>query len=336
MFILRGQLLESMGKLTEAIAQWEEFLALYPTRPEVGNVEQRVARAKANRAAARPAALTPPPVAAPVPPKVTTMPEVANLAWAPPDVDELAPPMEKGVACALPDVLKATRRHVTSMVENLQSFTAREHIRRRKLDVKLGDEAEWTFEYQALIEQPRPGYLAVTDYRTQVGSTSPYDRENKVSALALMFHPYYSDDFEMRCEGRSELDGQPAWVVYFRQRADKLPRVRTYREGGRAYQVRLKGRAWISANSYQIIRLETDMLEPIPELRLARDRIVVTYAPVKFTKRNQRIWLPQSADIYTDLGGRRYHDRHTYSDFMLFAVDTRHKVDDPQVPDPPR
>jgi len=48
---------------------------------------------------------------------------------------------------------------------------------------------------------------------------------------------------------------------------------------GPSHPVALKGRAWIDAESYQIVRLETDMIAPLPEIRLVSDRTAIEYGP---------------------------------------------------------
>jgi len=96
-------------------------------------------------------------------------------------------------------------------------------------------------------------------------------------ALALIFHPYNSGNFEMNCEGLARWNGRIAWQVHFRQRADKPNTIRSFRMGfqGPSHPVALKGRAWIDAESYQIVRLETDMIAPLPEIRLVADRTAI-------------------------------------------------------------
>ena len=90
----------------------------------------------------------------------------------------------------------------------------------------------------------------------------------------------------------------------------------------------IKGRAWTAADSYQIVRLETDLIAPI-QMRLTSDRAVVEYGPVHFRQRQLDMWLPQSADVYFDWQGHRVHRRHTFSDYMLFSIDDKQQIGDP-------
>ncbi len=98
------------------------------------------------------------------------------------------------------------------------------------------------------------------------------------------------------------------------------------------YPVKLKGRAWIAADTYQVIRLETDLLEQIPAIHLFVDHLMIEYRPVQFQKRRVELWLPETAELYFDFKGHRYHRRHSLSDFQLFSVDTSQQIQQPQSP----
>jgi hypothetical protein len=108
--------------------------------------------------------------------------------------------------------------------------------------------------------------------------------------------------------------------------------MREYRlgENGPSYPVALRGRAWIAADSYQIVRLETDLVAPVPEIRLFADHTLVEYGPVRFRDRNVELWLPLNAEVYSDWRGRRMHRRHSFSNYLLFSVDEKQHIAPPK------
>jgi hypothetical protein len=59
---------------------------------------------------------------------------------------------------------------------------------------------------------------------------------------------------------------------------------------------------------------------------------IVDYGPVKFNSTNLSLWLPSHADMYFEMQGRRYHHRHTLTDYVLFDVDTKNKITAPAEP----
>ena len=96
--------------------------------------------------------------------------------------------------------------------------------------------------------------------------------------------------------------------------------------------VKLKVRAWIATDTYQVVRLETDLAEEIPAIRLRTEHLTVEYGPVQFQKRSVELWLPESAELYLDFRGRHLHRRHSFSNFLLFSVDTSQRIREPLTP----
>jgi hypothetical protein len=152
-----------------------------------------------------------------------------------------------------------------------------------------------------------------------------------LTALVMAFHPIYQGDYDLTCEGLSHWHGGLAWQVHFRQKPDKPARLRSYRVNSRSFPISLRGRAWISADTFQVLSLETDLVAPVPQIRLRAEHIAVEYMPVKFPSHHQELWLPQSAEIFFDYGNRRMHRRHHFRDYMLFAVDEKQQISLPRV-----
>ena len=280
--------------------------------------------------------------AAPAPAKPSGATEMAVALplpsnWLPPDIDEKVPPVEAAASCALDEVVARAGRRVEEFVKNVDRFTARESLTHESINKwGLAESPETRkFNYVASIEQYRPGYFSVTEYRsgTQALSDFPDGVETTgMAALALIFHPSNAGNFAMSCEGLGRWNGHLTWQVHFRQKVDKPNTIRAFKSGhnGPAYPVALRGRAWIAADSYQIVRMETDLVAPLPEIRLLSDHTIVDYGPVQFRKGNVEMWLPQSAELYCDWRGRRMHRRLSFSHYLLFSVDEKEKISEPK------
>ena len=262
----------------------------------------------------------------------------AALHWLPPDVDSTVPPVEPGVTCSLDDVLKKTSARVQELPEVVDRYTATEILHHE--DVNNAGYAEGvadiSFNYLASvrdIKNEKYGEaLDVQEYRNGSTGTEMFpNHEGSVGlpSIVLIFHPLLISDFEMKCEGLSHSRGGFAWQVYFRQRGDKESRIRRYRISGHVYPIALKGRAWIDANTFEIVRLETDLREAHPELKLNAEHLIMEYGPVRFKSRNEQLWLPASADYYAIRRGKRFHRRHTFTNYILFSVEDKVKIGDP-------
>jgi hypothetical protein len=125
------------------------------------------------------------------------------------------------------------------------------------------------------------------------------------------------------------VNGQRAWQIHFRQREDKPNGIRAYVFGRNAHPIALKGRAWIVADSYQIVDLQTDLVDALPDIRLMVDHTSIEYGPVNFSSRGVDMWLPQTAEVFSELRGKRIHRRLAFSNYLLFAVDDAQKISSP-------
>jgi len=192
------------------------------------------------------------------------------------------------------------------------------------------------YDYLVSIDATQPGHLGFDEYRQNKTSTPGYSESvmtDGLPGLVLAFHPYYAKNYAMKCEGLSKWNGQLAWQVHFQQRKDQPNVLRSYRVGmqGQSYPIALKGRAWIGVESYQIVRMETDLVAPLPQIRLALDHVSVEYASVYFHKGEVEMWLPQHAEVFYEWRGRRVHRRHSYTQYMLFSVDDKQRISAPKV-----
>ena len=255
--------------------------------------------------------------------------------WLPPDVDEKVPAVEE-TACSVDEVVQKAEERILEFVRNADRFTATESLTHQSIN-KRGQASMPVgrkFDYVVSIHEVRKGHLGVTEYRNGGLALNEFPGgivTNGLPALVLIFHPYYAPSYEMTCEGLARSNGQLAWQVHFRQRPDKPNELRTYQSGihGASYSVGLKERAWISADSYQIAGMETDLVMPLPQIQLLAEHTAVEYGLVKFREGDVNLWLPLSADVYFAWRGRQVHRRHSFDHYMLFTVDDRQRINTP-------
>jgi tetratricopeptide (TPR) repeat protein len=271
--------------------------------------------------------------------------DVLPSSWLPPDIDEKAGALEPGAVCSLEEVLRNAGKRMQEFVSNVDRFTATESVKHETINKWGSASSSMTlkFDYLVSIEELRPGNFNVDEYRTTASGPSQFPdgiSTNGLPALALIFHPHNTGNFDFTCEGLAKWNSGLAWQVHFRQRLDRPNTIRRYRPGleGPSYPVNLKGRAWIAADTYQIVRLETQMIAPVPQIRLAADYTAIEYGPVHFRGKNLDMWLPQSAELFSDWKGRRFHRRHSFSKYMLFSVDDKVTISVPKETDetPPK
>ena len=333
--IALGQALENLGRVPEALEAYKRFVQESPSSPlapQVRNMYNDLSRQsnggkdvawRPSSASTRADVLL-----------AASQPLLSTRTWGPPSIDDVKPSMAAGVACPADQVLDSAGARVKELVDDLGKFDAIEDVVHEDLDPLDHPitRAAVKFNYVASISEPRPGFFEVSEFRDQ--RSGPEDFPDQIATrglptLALTFHPDERDDFEMTCEGLGDWRGHATWLVRFQQREGKPHVTQEYKIGGIAYPVSLKGRAWISADTFHIVHLESDLVSPMPEIQLLSEHMAVDYAPVLFQKKNVQLWLPKSAELYFDFRRHHYLRRHSFDHFMLFSVDSEEKRSEP-------
>lgn len=252
--------------------------------------------------------------------------------WGPADIDDAVPPVLHDANCPLPLILRETSRHTQDLIENLQRFSAVDHIEQTDVDKngKSRNSTAQVVNYVAQIEQKSSPYPIIEEYRSgSAGIQQAPMVDSGTAAFALIFHPSHVGNLNFRCEGLTELQGLPTWQLHFEESADSDKAFTALRIGGSIYMPRLKGRAWIATDSYDVLRIETDLIAPIRPIDLQLEHLVISYAPVEFRARHIRLWLPESASLYVAFHGHRYERVHSFGQFQLFEVDANEAIKEP-------
>ncbi|MGA7853908.1 MAG: hypothetical protein WCA15_11335, partial [Candidatus Acidiferrales bacterium] len=261
--------------------------------------------------------------------------DAGNFHWLPPDVDATVPTRLDEKPCPLPAVLQGVEQRMQQLVGSLQKFRATEYIEHFKVDGvgKRGSRQTRTFDYVVSVSQAPNGVFELDEFRNGSVDRSQFPAgisTEGLPAMALLFHPTMVSDFNFECEGLGFWKGRPAWRIRFEQRTDRPNRMRDYVVKNVHYPVPIKGRAYIDAATLQVVRLETQLAEPVDKIGLSVERFAINYAPVQFHTDAEELWLPQSAELYVEQKGHRYYREHSFKNFQIFAVDTNQEVRAPR------
>ena len=340
--IVLGEALANLGRDPEAIQSLKTFLDGTPDSPSVPAVRELVAtleRREADRDTTPKTMFQPPLHLTDVDPSPATAlglsaKEFSIPTWEPPGIDAVKPSVAAGVACPYQQVVDNVGERVKQFVDDVVRFSAIEELLHEQLD-ELGNpvtKVTRKFDYTASISTTAAhGYLSVNEYRIERSGReeSPdHIATRGLPTLAFVFHPDLRDSFQIVCEGLGQWNGQATWLLHFRQRDDRPNRFHEYEARGSTYPGNLKGRAWIAASTFQIVRIESELVNPIPQLQILNEHQTVEYGPVRFQKTNTELWLPKKADLYLDVHRHHYFRRESFDHFMLFSVDSEGRVDE--------
>jgi hypothetical protein len=275
-------------------------------------------------------------LAAPQAPEKDKKPKNRSLRWSPPALDSPVPSLQASPPCALAKVLDQAGARAIEMVTDLQNFTAREKIQYQTSDLQnfVKDFGSETFDYIVAFGPLEKG-LTVQENRNPTHGSSlsrAATQDMGLPEMLLIFLPKMQEDYEMRCEGSVEWNGQLTWVVRFEQRHEKPSRTFSFHIDKKVFPAPLEGRAWIASDSGEIVHMDTGLMEEVPAVRVRHWYLSIEYAPVQFQSQPVKIWLPQMVDGYCDYGDHRTIVYHTFSDFFLFSVETNQKIEKPKQP----
>ncbi len=335
--LVLGQALVGLGHDQEGVQALNTFLQEMPQDAMAKQVLDLIAEVKEHESSPAPAEN-----AKKIEAQISGIDNLASLPppgfsvkpWQPPSVDDVKLALAPGVVCPSERVIEESGKRVRELVDDATRFAAVEDLFHQALD-QYGNPArteERKYNYVASISEPEPGFLAVDEYRSEKLSVEDYPdhiASTGFASLALVFHPDMRDNFAISCEGLGDWHSQATWLVHFRQRDDHPNRMHSYKVGSRIYPVGLKGRAWITADKFQIVRIEAEMVKPMPEIQLLSEHQVVEYGPIPFEKKNTTLWLPKTAEIYFDFRKHLYYRRHSFDHYMLYSVDANEKRKEP-------
>jgi tetratricopeptide (TPR) repeat protein len=239
----------------------------------------------------------------------------------------------------LNSILDGVGAKILEMTRNFPNTSSLEAIHQEKLGDKgkLRGEQDQKFRYLCLV--PRwswgPGF---TEYRadlagdeaTPKGLADGFMLTKGFASAGLIFHPTFRSESNFRYLGRQNVNGRETFVVAFAQIPGKAHIKGNFHEGKTFMTTFSQGLAWIDPDTYQIIRLHTDLLAPLHEVRLERETLNIDFNEVHFTHLKEPFWLPGQVTVTIDWNGKVLRNQHEYSDFKIFTVDASEKVGKPK------
>ena len=340
--LLLGEIQRAEGKLREAKLTWQEIVTKFPGDPSAAEAKKRIASLSAPQTvvsvSSEAAALANLPV--PTTPAIELLP-ANERPWAPPDIDSREYPLAKDASCSSDEILPQAENRMKAQLKNFEKFTATEHIEHQEIDRlgRPGPVKSRDFSYIVFVNRFADDSFFLDEDRQSTGGGSSFPTSLATTGLnnlgVSILQPVVRGEFSYQCEGLASIRGKATWQIRFQESKNSTTAVREWQREGKIYPIAIKGRIWLSSASFDVLRIETDLLEPVQILGLTRDHLVVDYGLVNFSASNATLWLPWGAEMHMELRGHRYHHKHYLTDYMLFGVDTNHKIGKPKnVPAP--
>ena len=261
---------------------------------------------------------------------------VENLALTVPELKGLEPAKDQQ---QLASILAAVGKNVDEFFRNFQSTISLEQIHQEKLrnNGEVGETLDQKFDYLCLTPAEKWG-PSISEYRADSSGrpATPHGLEHGFmltsgfASASLVFHPAYQPDAVFRYLGRQNVTGRDTFVIAFAQQPAKARIIGEFRSGDTSATIYSQGIAWIDAENFQIVHLRKDLLAPVPELSLEKQTTEIDFGEVSFKDPPGTFWLPREVKVAVDWNGKRLFNRHEYSDFKHFNVESKGKLGQPK------
>ena len=269
----------------------------------------------------------------------------------PHDLKGLEPATDQG---QLNSILSAVGKTVAEFFRNFPNTSSLEQIHQEKKGrkQKVGATLDQRFHYLCFTPAKAwgPGFY---EYRADLlgkealpqGLGDGFMLTLGFASASILFHPTYQSQAAFRYLGRQKVNGRDTYVIAFAQQPEKARLNGTFNFGKISMTTFSQGLAWVDSESYEITRLRTDLLMPLPEVKLERETTEIDFAPVRFKSIGKEFSLPQQVIVTVDWNGKLLRNEHRYSEFKLFnveaidkpgkpkeLVETSHGASNPQTP----
>lgn len=178
--------------------------------------------------------------------------------------------------------------------------------------------------------------LALEEYRTTLSDTAPdlssrYFLTSGFASSSMYLHPRYRAGAAFRHIGR-EAKGRRLQILAFAQKPETAELITSFHLVEGTAVILVQGLAWVDPESYQILRMRTDLLVPRPDIRLDRQTTEIEFGEVRFEQVARRLRLPRKVVVTVDWQQTVYRNQHSYSDFSLLADEMRKENKQPVLP----
>jgi tetratricopeptide (TPR) repeat protein len=254
----------------------------------------------------------------------------------PPELLKVAVP---GNDADLPGILSAAGEKVAEGFNKFPNTSSMEVIHQERLDRngKGGKGLDQKYRYLCLAPAGKWG-PQTDEYRADVtghqaslrGLKENYMLTGGFVASSLIFHPAYQSGSTFRLLGRQKVKGRDAHVVVFAQVPGRSRMYGEFKAGKETRETYFQGVAWIDTTTHQILRLKTDLLTPLPIVKLQGETTNIEYNEVHFDRIPEAFWLPAQVTVTLDWRGEHLRNRHEYSDFVVFNVESLQRIAKPK------
>jgi dienelactone hydrolase len=182
------------------------------------------------------------------------------------------------------------------------------------------------YTYRIVHKQTPAGGDALDEFRTdahdQPIDDSAHNAQRPFSVgfatTWLFFLPGNLQESHFRYVGVQKVGNRETYAVAFAQIPERDALHAVIESSYGHCSTLIQGVAWIDQSKFQIVRMQTDLLTPLPGIQLNQLRSMLEYGAVKIRALNLTLWLPTEVETQWQTAYRAGEETHEYSHYRLF------------------
>ena len=127
----------------------------------------------------------------------------------------------------------------------------------------------------------------------------------------------------LRYLGTQGIDDHKTFVLGFAQIPNRVKVPGKYKWAGKEVPFFFQGIAWIDQSTFDVVRLRTDLLSPIPSVNLKRMTTELRFRSVRIHGFGAVLWLPSEVLIRTARSDSIFEEIHQYSGYSFFHAESK-------------
>ena len=229
----------------------------------------------------------------------------------------------------LPVILQKMGRSEDDFVRDVGDLIAHEYVTQEKLNAKGDIKAKEHSQDDYLILHHGNEWGASAEYRMDkkgkrlgpIGLKKGYLATSGYALSCIPFSTAVQPQSKFRYLGEEKIDSRETYVLGFAQKPGEATFVTTMmRNAGTEVDMLTQGILWVDKNSFQIIRMRTDLLAQRNEIRLDQLTTEVTFVGVQFQDAPKPLWLPSDVDVYIGIDKHKFRNVHHYTNYRRYRA----------------
>ena len=246
-----------------------------------------------------------------------------------PELKGLEPAQDQQV---LPTILSETAVRVDEFLDNAVDLLAREDVTRARLRSSGTVRASEHTQYNYLIVHHGDGLTTtIEEYREdssgnrveQTGLQQAFSLTSGFALTCIYFASDHRSESTFRYVGREMIGWRNTYVLAFAQRPDQARAVNIVSGTWGSVGVLVQGIAWVDEQSFQIIRMRTDLLAPLPQIGLQAQTTEVSFDEVRLQDVPNPLWLPSDVTVDAKFEGTDFRNEHRYTNYRRYRVSSK-------------